>query len=121
MREFRSLYNKTEKLEYIIWANEENLRRIRLSHYLFIDGTFHHPIEFKQLLIIMYHDIVSDLNIPGIYILINGKSEKFYDIAFQSVIDIITDYDKININIDTIVTDSELALIKIIKNIFQIL
>lgn len=69
----------------------------------------------------MYHDIVSDLNIPGIYILINGKSEKFYDIAFQSVIDIITDYDKININIDTIVTDSELALIKIIKNIFQIL
>ena len=69
----------------------------------------------------MYHDIVSDLNIPGIYILINGKSEKFYDIAFQSIINIIKDYDKININIDTIVTDSELALIKIIKNIFQIL
>ena len=74
-------------------------------------------MEFKQLLIIIYHDIVSNLNIPGIYILINGTSEKFYDIVFKSIINIITDYDKININIDTIVY-SESALVKIIKKYF---
>ena len=38
-----------QKIEYIIWANEENLRRIRISNHYFIDSTFHHPPDFKQL------------------------------------------------------------------------
>ena len=73
LREFRTLYfnvkNKTEpqKIEYIIWGNEENIRRLRILNHLFIDFTFHHPPEFKQLMILIYHDIVSKLNIPSIY------------------------------------------------------
>ena len=80
LREFRTLHlnisnkKEPEKIEYIIWANDENLRRIRISNHLFIDSTFHRPSELKQLLIIMYHDIVSNLNIPAMYILMNGKS-----------------------------------------------
>ena len=38
--------------------NDENISRLRLSKNYFIDGTFHHPPEFKQLLIIMYRDII---------------------------------------------------------------
>ena len=77
LKEFLTIYlnisnkKEPEKIEYIIWANDENLRKNRISNHLFIDSTFHHPSEFKQLLIIMYHDIVSDLNIPAMYILIN--------------------------------------------------
>ena len=77
LREFKSIYIQTEKknqpinYEYIIWANEENLNRIIKSNNLFIDGTFHHPNEFQQLLIIMYKDIITEQKIPGIYIYIN--------------------------------------------------
>ena len=124
LRDYSTIYlniqNKIEpqKIEYIIWANEENLKRIRISNHLFIDSTFHHPQEFKQLLIIMYHDLVSNLNIPGIYALTNGKSEYHYDVVFNSIINIITLSRNIDINIKSIVTDSELALIKIVKKYF---
>ena len=74
LTEYRTIYTQEEKkkepqkIEYIIWANEENLRRIRISNHYFIDSTFHHPVEYKQLLIIMYHDIVSNLKIFREYI-----------------------------------------------------
>ena len=54
------------------------------------------------------------------YILLNGKSENLYEYAFQSVIDIITSKRAFDLNINTIITDSEKALINVIKNIFQI-
>ena len=53
LREFKTISVQTEKknkplnYEYIIWANDENKNRICKSNHLFIDGTFHHPIEFK--------------------------------------------------------------------------
>ena len=69
LREFSSVYKQTEtknkikSLEYIIWGNEENLKRMRKSKHLYIDGTFHHPKDFKHLLIIMYKDIITSLKI----------------------------------------------------------
>ena len=44
-----TLENKKEpeRIEYIIGANDENLRRIRIIKHLFIDSTFHHPNKFK--------------------------------------------------------------------------
>ena len=48
LREFRILYkqkdgkNKIKNLEYIIWANEENIKRIRKSKHYYLDSTFHH-------------------------------------------------------------------------------
>ena len=32
-------------LDYIIWANNENISRIRLAKTLYLDCTFPHPIE----------------------------------------------------------------------------
>ena len=47
--------NKISKTnyEYIIWGNNENILRMRQSRNFFIDGTFHHPEEFTQLILIM--------------------------------------------------------------------
>ena len=53
LREYRTKLglkeNSTTLLvnEFIIWANEENIKRIRKANYFYIDGTFHHPSEFK--------------------------------------------------------------------------
>ena len=124
LRDYRTIYaesaphNKNKCFEYIIWANDENIKRIRKSKHYYLDGTFHHPSEFKQLLILMYKDIITDLKIPGIYILLNGKSQILYDEAFGSLINIITNNRKIDLDVVSIISDSETALINIIKKYF---
>ena len=124
LRDFRSVFKQNESkktissFEYIIWANEENLQRIRKTNHLYIDGTFHHPKDFKQLLIIMYKDIIASLKIPGVYILMNGFSQDLYDLVFNSLINIITDNRKIDLDISSIITDTEKALINVVKKYF---
>ena len=124
LREFRTIYDKTDDsksmkiYEYIIWEKGKNIKRMRKSNYYYIDGTFHHPKEFNQLLIVMYKDIITNIKIPGIYILLNAKNEILYDYVFHSLLNIITSNRKYDIDIKSIVTDSELALINIIKKIF---
>ena len=83
-------------LEYIIWGNDENIESIRLSKYYFLDCTFHNPPELKQLIILMYKYILTSLNIPAIYILLNGKYERFYDYALESVVNLLTKIDNMN-------------------------
>lgn len=67
LRDFRSVYKqidpkkKLKSLEYIIWGNDENIKRINKSKHFYIDATFHHPKDFKQLLILMYKDIITNL------------------------------------------------------------
>ena len=41
------------------------------------------------MLIIMYKDIITELKVPGIYILLNSKKEYIYDLIFQSLLNII--------------------------------
>ena len=106
-------------LNYIIWGNDENISRMRISENYFVDGTFHHPPEFKQLIIIMYKDILTQIKIPGLYILINGKYEKFYEVVFESVINILTKMQYYELNIKTIVTDCESALVNAINKYFK--
>ena len=124
LREYRNIYidvpNKKESilLSYIIWGNDENIRRIRISKNIFIDGTFHHPPEYKQMLILMYKDVLTNLKIPAFYILLNGKYERFYEIVLENVNKIINDNNKYMILYETIVTDSEKALVNVIKKIF---
>ena len=124
LREFRTVNlesdnNKSSlQLDYIIWCNNENLKRIRKSHHIYIDATFHHPPDYKQLLIIMYKDIITNLKIPAFYILMNGKKEIYYNIVFESIINIITDFRKIDIEIISVVSDSEKGLINTITKYF---
>ena len=125
LREFRIIFEnkgdnkKSKSYEYIIWANEENINRIRKSNHLYIDCTFHHPKEFKELLIVMYKDIITNFKIAGIYALLNNKTEYLYDKVFESMLNIITLNRTIDINIMSVITDSEIALSKWLKNIFQ--
>ena len=65
----------------------------------------------------MYNDIISNINIPGIFIFLNGKYEKFYEIVFQSMLNIITQNGEYELKAKIIVTDSELALRKSLKKI----
>ena len=44
IRKFRQNY-----LKYLIWANSENISRLKASMNLFIDATFHQPKEFYKL------------------------------------------------------------------------
>ena len=81
LRDFRTILkykdnnNNVNSYECIIWANEENIKRLRKAKYYFIDGTFHHPQEYSQMIIIiMFKDIITNLKIPGIYILLTGKN-----------------------------------------------
>ena len=45
----------------------------------------------------------------------NGKTEKHYDLVFESIYNIITQYRAIDIEIETIITDTEPALINVVK------
>ena len=102
-------------MKYIIWGYEENLKRIRKSKQLYMYGTFHHPKNFKQLLIIMSKDIITNLKIPGFYVLIDGKSQELYDTLFNSLINLLTNDRKIELEVQSIITDTEKALINAIK------
>ena len=67
----------------------------------------------------MYQDIITNLKIPGIYILLNGNNKELYDLTFDSVIKILTDDRKIEIEVEKIITETELALIDTIKKLFS--
>ena len=66
----------------------------------------------------MYKDIITDLKIPGIYILMNSKNEELYNMVFENVIKLITWGGLKILNIKTIVTDSEKALMNSVKKYF---
>ena len=34
--------------EYFIWTKNQIIARVRISNHIFIDGTFHHPINYSQ-------------------------------------------------------------------------
>ena len=125
--QFKDLYNNNKYnfeinnnlLSNIItkWKQKSN----RFTKYCvldnFLDGTFHHPKEYKQLLVLMFHDLLTNQNIPGIFILINGKFEKFYEIVFKSMYNIITQNEEYQLKAKIIVTDSEIALLNALKKI----
>ena len=66
----------------------------------------------------MYKDIICCEKIAGLYILANKKNEDLYDNIFDSIINIITQDHKRNINVKFIVTDNETALINSIDKKF---
>ena len=105
--------------EYFIWSSDQMIARARISHHLFIDGTFHHPVGFAQLLIIIFKDIVTAKYLPCFYILMSNRTEISYDLVFNSIKRILTQNQIYSLDIKTITTDTELALINSIKINFQ--
>ena len=107
------------KAEYYIWSSDQMIARCRKSKHLFIDGTFHHPKEFSQLLIIIFKDIITSNYYPSFFCLMSIKTEEMYDLVFKSIKRILTQQNIIKLDISTITTDSELALINSIENNFE--
>ena len=104
--------------EYFIWTTNQIIARIRNSLHFFVDATFHHPQGYSQLLIIIFKDIISKEYYPGFFILMTNKTEILYDLIFKSVIRIITQQKAYTLNLLTITTDTEIALINAIHNNF---
>ena len=95
------------------------ISRARISNHLFIDGTFHHPINFAQLLIILFKDVLLSQYIPCFYILMSNKSGILYDLIFKSIIRILTQNNLYHVTFQTITTDTEIALINAVKSNFE--
>ena len=91
------------------------ISRARISNHLFVDGTFHHPINFAQLLIILFKDAIISQYIPCFYILMSNKCEILYDLVFKSILRILTQNNLYKINYQTITTDTEIVLINAIN------
>ena len=51
--------------EYFIWSSNQMIARARIANHLFIDGTFHHLINYVQLLIILFKDSIISKLIPS--------------------------------------------------------
>ena len=93
------------------------ISRARVSNHYFVDATFHHPKDFCELMLII--DIIIHEYIPGFYILLSNKSKMLYDLAFKSVKRILTQNGLYQLNIKTITTDTEPALINAINENFN--
>lgn len=92
---------------------------MRNSKHFYIDATFTNPQEYSEIIIILFLSHISNLKIPGDFILINSKTEIAYNIALSSFYDILTENNNLKISLCSISIDYELALINAIKNIFR--
>ena len=110
----KAIYSK-----YFICSHDQMISRSRIGHHFFIDGTFHHPKNFQQLLIILFKDIIINEYIPCFFILMSQKNQQLYNLALQSVKTILTQYDIYTLKIETITTDGEGALINALNNNFS--
>ena len=116
------IYDKRKKLpklnEYAIWCDDLNISHLRQSKNLFIDGTWYKPNGFQQILIIQYKDIIIKEKIVGAYLIMNNKKFSLYYEVLNAFKNIITQNGKYKLNIKSITSDAEKALIKAIKKIF---
>ena len=102
------LQNKKKELisEYFIWSHDQIISRTRIGNNFFIDGTFHTVPGFAQLLIFLFKDLIINEYIPCFYVLMSNRYEHLYNIVLKSIKDILTQNVLINLNIETIISDS---------------
>ena len=112
------LKNKYIEHEHFIWCSDLLLNRLKENDHLFIDGTYHVPKDFLQVIIIMCYDKIINMNIPCIYIALNSKTEEAYNLCFSFIKKLLLNNSEEKEFI-IITTDNELALINSIKNNFK--
>ena len=71
--------------EYFIWSSDQVIAKVRIAKYLFIEGTFHHPVGFSQILIIIFKDMVTSKYLPCFYLITSKKKEIIYDKALNKM------------------------------------
>ena len=104
--------------EHIIFISNYFIRKLRESEHFYIDGTFVYPAGFKQLIIILYYEKKSCKRYPGLFALINNKSQNGYIKLFQSIKNIISIDKTKDLNLKSITTDFELGLINALEEVF---
>ena len=92
--------------------------RLAKSNSLSIDSTFIHTYGYIQTLIIMFLDTEINKFFPGIYILLNNKTEFIYTQSLNYIKNKINDINPYNLHLKTITCDFEQGLINAINNAF---
>ena len=102
----------------IIYASNKNINRLAAAEHWYIDGTFIHPPNFRQILLIMYLDIITNKRIPAFFCILNSKAEILYYKVLLSVKNIISSFNNIPIKLKSVTLDFELELNKTFENVF---
>ena len=95
--------------------------------HIYINDTFICPIEYKQVLAILYLYQIKNIKNPGPYILIKSKKKEAYNIVFTSLYNMLSNNNRIKISLISITIDLERAMnskksfnnIRIIRCIFH--
>ena len=99
-----------------------DFKRIFASEHILVEWTFVYPSGFTQTIIILYYDIIIFKFIPGIFILINNKTQLGYEHAFRYIKENMDKYANLNkeeCKWQTFTSDFERALITSFNNIFN--
>ena len=106
----------------LIFFTDFDIKRLASSEHLLIDGTFIYPIGFMQTVIIMYFDVIIEKMIPGIFIVLNNKTEEGYYDCFNYIKDYLYKLGKKYhsvLKIKTYTTDFEIGLYKAFDKVFN--
>ena len=122
------LYKKNNKdlfkHEHIIFVSDFFINKLIKAEHYYIDGTFIYPSEFKQLLVILYHDKEKNKRYPGLFALTNNKHEEGYYHLFNRIRNILTIEGTIKLSLKSYTIDFEMGLInslsKILPNIKKV-
>ena len=91
---YKTIYSKDGKSiinhEHVIYISDFYIKKLRESKHFYIDGTFVNPKGFKQLIVILYYEQNLERRFPGVFALINNKTENEYKNLFKSINEIIT-------------------------------
>ena len=86
---------------------------MKKSKHIFIDGTYIHPFNYIQTIVVLFIDEITNLKVPGLFALLSNKSYNDYKYLFSLIKDYIFDIS----NNKTITIDFEEPLIKAIHEI----
>ena len=102
-----------------MWISPIQIKYLQQSEHLYIDATYISTKEYYQTLIVMGYNSHLNLKVPCCFILMNNKSQTSYEISLSSLYNIITEYHNNSLNIISICTDFEEALINAVKLVFK--
>ena len=124
LREFLYTYifthsiNKPFLHKHVIWCSPFFIKKMQMAQHIYLDGTFVHPNNFIQMLVILIYDEATQSRYPAAYILLNSKFLQAYLISLNSLKTIITKYGSVKLNLKSITVDFEEGLITAIDIIF---
>ena len=82
LREFLYTYifthsiNKPFLHKHVIWCSPFFIKKMQMAQHIYLDGTFVHPNNFIQMLVILIYDEATQSRYPAAYILLNSKFYK---------------------------------------------